>query len=364
MEAKLLKEDLAGALSSVLGVVEKRQTLPILANVLIDFSDNGVNMTATDLESEIALSSVPGEISSPGKTTVSAKKLNDLVRLLPDGEQLTISLKNSKLNIKTSTSNYNLSTLPSDDFPSLEAAEEGEEVQINMGQLKGAISSSSFAMGNQDWRHYLNGLYVICENGLLTTVATDAHRLAISNVKTNNTPNPVSGIIPRKAVNEIFKFLDEEGDCRFQISESFCRLSKPGLVFKSKLIEGKFPDYNQVIPSGDSTDMVCNKKDLGDALARSSILTSDKYKGVRFLLDNKDLKITANNPDQEDAEEAIAVDSKGSLEIAFNVGYIQEILNHINVDDAVFRFFGEDKSCIIQAKDNDSSLYVVMPLLI
>ena len=184
MEAKLLKEDLAGALSSVLGVVEKRQTLPILANVLIEFSENGVNMTATDLESEIALSSVPGEISSPGKTTVSAKKLNDLVRLLPDGEQLTVSLKNSKLNIKTSTSNYNLSTLPSDEFPSLEVAEEGEEVQIDMGQLKFAISSSSFAMGNQDWRHYLNGLYVICENGALTTVATDAHRLAISNVKT------------------------------------------------------------------------------------------------------------------------------------------------------------------------------------
>ena len=364
MEAKLLKEDLAGALSSVLGVVEKRQTLPILANVLIDFSDSGVNMTATDLESEIALSSVRGEISSPGKTTVSAKKLNDLVRLLPDGEQLTISLVNSKLNIKTSTSNYNLSTLPSDDFPSLEAVEEGEEVQIDMGQLKGAISSSSFAMGNQDWRHYLNGLYVICDNGTLTTVATDAHRLAISNVKTNNTPNPVSGIIPRKAVNEIFKFLDEGGDCNFQISESFCCLTKPGLIFKSKLIEGKFPDYNQVIPSGDSTDMVCNKKDLGDALARSSILTSDKYKGVRFILDNTNLKITANNPDQEDAEEAIVVDSKGSLKIAFNVGYIQEILNHINVDDAVFRFFGEDKSCIIQAKDSDSSLYVVMPLLI
>jgi DNA polymerase-3 subunit beta len=364
MEAKLVKEDLSGALSSVLGVVEKRQTLPILANVLIEFSNSGVNMTATDLESEIALSSLPGEISSQGKTTVSAKKLNDLVRLLPDGEQLTISFKNSKLNIKTSTGNYNLSTLPSDDFPSLDAAEGGEEVQIDMGQLKRAISSSSFAMGNQDWRHYLNGLYVICENGVLTTVATDAHRLAISNVKTHNAPNHVSGIIPRKAVNEIFKFLDEEGDCRFQISESFCRLSKPGLIFKSKLIEGKFPDYNQVIPSGDSTDMVCNKKDLGDALARSSILTSDKYKGVRFLIDNKDLKITANNPDQEDAEEAIAVDSKGSLEIAFNVGYIQEILNHINVDDAIFRFFGEDKSCIIQAKDNDSSLYVVMPLLI
>ncbi|MEK9649628.1 MAG: DNA polymerase III subunit beta [Gammaproteobacteria bacterium] len=364
MQAKLNKEDLASALASVMGVVEKRQTLPILANVLIDFTDDGVNMTATDLESEIALFSVVGVISSQGKTTVSAKKLNDLVRLLPDGEVLTISLKNNKLNIKTPTSNYNLATLSSDDFPRIDASDEGEEIQINMGSLKKTISSSSFAMGNQDWRHYLNGLYVTCEEGLFTAVATDAHRLAVSNSKTTNNSKTISGIIPRKAVNEIFKFLDEEGECVLKISESFCCLSKPGLIFKSKLIEGKFPDYNQVIPSGESIDMHCNKKELADALARSSILTSDKYKGVRFLLDNSNLTITANNPDQEDAEEVIKVNAKGSLQIAFNVGYIQEILNHLNTDDVVFRFFGEDKSCIIQSKDNDASLYVVMPLLI
>lgn len=364
MEAKLKKDDLASAITSVLGVVEKRQTLPILANVLLEFTDSGLNMTATDLESEIVLSNVPGSIISTGATTVSAKKLNDLVRLLPDGESLTLSHKNNKLNIKTASSNYNLSTLPCEDFPGLDATDGGEEIKLNMKEFKSAISSSSFAMGNQDWRHYLNGLYITCDNGALTAVATDAHRLAVANLKTDTSISSISGIVPRKAVNEIFKFLDEEGDCFFQVSESFCCLTKPGLVFKSKLIDGKFPDYNQVIPSGDSIDMVCNKKELGDALARSSILTSDKYKGVRFLLDKNNLKITANNPEQEDAEESIKVQSTGSLEIAFNVGYIQEILNHIDEDDAVFRFFGEDKSCIIQAKNHSSALYVVMPLLI
>jgi len=365
MEISIKKEDIVSALNTTLGVVEKRQTLPILANVLFEVDENTFKLTATDLESEVTTSGPLSKIKSSGKTTTSAKKLNELCRLIPDGEEINLSLSGEKLNIKTTNGKYSLSTLPSSDFPVFDVDTGDLPLTIPAKDLKELITNTSFAMGNQDWRHYLNGLYLSINGGEITAVTTDAHRLAVANLASQSDIS-FSGIIPRKSINEMAKFLsDEGGDAKLKINEASLELAVGDLIFKSKLIDGKFPDYQQVIPSGESSVLEINVKDFSETLSRVSVLSSEKYKGIRLITANDGVRISANNPEQEEAEEFFPATYNGEeLDIAFNVTYLQEIMSHMQTETCHINFFGSDKSCLLTPPGSDSPKYVVMPLLI
>ena len=367
MDFYIQKQDIVKALSLTLGVVEKRQTLPILSNVLIEVDEGSMQLTATDLESQISTSSNVSNFTSGGKTTAPAKKLSELCRLLPDNSEIHITLDGDKLVIESGTGKYNLKTLPSDGFPIFEEEGEGEAIQIDAKNLKTLISKTSFAMGNQDWRHYLNGLSISVEGTNILAVASDAHRLAIASTNLDAaSSNEISGIIPRKSINEIAKLVgDVDGTVEVNLSNSTIKTSTPNAAFVSKLIEGKFPDYEQVIPSGDSSVLKVSTKDFSDALSRVSVLSSDKYRGVRMVTSSEGVMISANNPEQEEGEEFFNTNYEGeALDIAFNVNYFQEILSTLDDDECEIHFFGADKSCLITPPNSQHLKYVVMPLLI
>jgi len=365
MEITLKKEDIVSALNITLGVVEKRQTLPILANVLFQVDENSFKLTATDLESEVTTSGSLSSIEASGKLTTSAKKLNELCRLIPDGEEINFSLISDKLNIKTKYGKYSLSTLPSADFPVFDIDSGDMPLIIPAKDLLGLIKKTSFAMGNQDWRHYLNGLYISISDGQITAVSTDAHRLAVANIPIHS-DHSFSGIIPRKSINEMAKFLsDQSGDAELKINDASLELMVGNLIFKSKLIDGQFPDYQKVIPSGESSLLEINVKDFSETLSRVSVLSSEKYKGIRLITSSDGVRISANNPEQEEAEEFFPASYKGDdLDIAFNVTYLQEIMSHMQTDICHINFFGSEKSCLLTPPNADSPKYVVMPLLI
>ena len=365
MKATISKESITKALSLVGGIVEKKQTLPILSNILIEFKDTSFRLVATDLESELTIIGKTDNCETEGVTTASAKKLNDLCRLIPDGSNIELTLSGDKLNISTKNGKYSLATLPSNEFPIFETGDAVNTIIIKSHDLKDLITSTAFAMGNQDWRHYLNGLFLKLEEGVLTAVATDAHRLALNCVQVNSEVN-FSGIIPRKSVNEINRFIGEnEGDLSLSINDASLTVTSDNLTFKSKLIDGAFPDYNQVIPTGDSSLLDVNVKDFANSLSRVSILSNDKNKGVKIHLVENNMTVKSNNADNELAEETVVSKYSGDeIEIAFNVNYIQEILNNQANETCNVLFFGSDKSCLILPPGNEFPKYVVMPLLL
>ena len=365
MKATISKESITKALSLVGGIVEKKQTLPILSNILIEFKDNCFKLVATDLESELTIVGKTNDCETEGVTTASAKKLNDLCRLIPDGSNIELALSGDKLNISTKNGKYSLATLPSNEFPIFETGDAVNTIIIKSPDLKDLITSTAFAMGNQDWRHYLNGLFLKLEEGVLTAVATDAHRLALNCVQVNSGVH-FSGIIPRKSVNEINRFIGEnEDDLNLSINDSSLTVTSDNLTFKSKLIDGAFPDYNQVIPTGDSSLLDVNVKDFANSLSRVSILSNDKNKGVKIHLVENNMTVKSNNADNELAEETVVSKYSGDeIEIAFNVNYIQEILNNQANETCNVLFFGSDKSCLILPPGNEFPKYVVMPLLL
>ena len=363
MKATISKESITKALSLVGGIVEKKQTLPILSNILIEFKGSSFRLVATDLESELTIIGKTDNCETEGVTTASAKKLNDLCRLIPDGSNIELTLSGDKLNISTKNGKYSLATLPSNEFPIFETGDAVNTIIIKNQDLKDLITSTAFAMGNQDWRHYLNGLFLKLEEGVLTAVATDAHRLALNCVQVNSEVN-FSGIIPRKSVNEINRFIGEnEGDLNLSINDASLTVTSDNLTFKSKLIDGAFPDYNQVIPTGDSSLLDVNVNYFANSLSRVSILSNDKNKGVKIHLVENNMTVRSNNADNELAEETVVSKYSGDeIEIAFNVNYIQEILNNQANETCNVLFFGSDKSCLILPPGNEFPKYVVMPL--
>ena len=367
MDFYIKKEEIVKSLNATLGVVEKRQTLPILSNVLFEVDESTLKLTATDLESEISTISTISNFKSGGRTTAPAKKLSELCRLFKDDSEIHFYLDGDNLKIETDSGKYNLSTLPSDDFPIFEKEEGGNVVNISAQNLKAIITKTSFAMGNQDWRDYLNGLYLSVEDTLITSVATDAHRLALANAALNEgISENITGIVPRKSINEIGKIVSEYSEnILLQLSANSINVSVSGTSFASKLIEGKFPDYEQVIPSGESSTLTIDKKTLSESLSRVSVLSSEKFRGVRIVTSKDSINISANNPEKEQAEESITCSYSGEdIDIAFNVNYIQEILSSIDSENVEIHFFGSDKSCVITNPGSDSFKYVVMPLLI
>ena len=367
MDFYITKEEVVKSLNLTLGVVEKRQTLPILSNVLFEVDESSLKLTATDLESEISTTSTVSNFKSGGKTTAPARKLSDLCRLMPDLAEIHFFLDGDNLKIETESGKYNLSTLPSEDFPVFEIEDTQSQINISSQNLKNLITKTSFAMGNQDWRHYLNGLYMMIDDKVITTVATDAHRLAMATSSLNEASSEsTSGIVPRKSINEIGKLVgDESENVVIQLGQTSIAANVSGTTFVSKLIEGKFPDYEQVIPSGESSLLVVDRKNFSESLSRVSVLSSEKYKGVRIITKKDSLNISANNPEKEQGEENLPCEYQGEeIDIAFNVNYLQEILSTIDSETIEINFFGSEKSCLITDPNSENLKYVVMPLLI
>ncbi len=367
MDFYITKEEVVKSLNLTLGVVEKRQTLPILSNVLFEVDESSLKLTATDLESEISTTSTISNYKSGGKTTAPARKLSDLCRLLPDMTEIHFFLDGDNLKIETDSGKYNLSTLPSEDFPVFELEDIQSQINISSQNLKTLISKTAFAMGNQDWRHYLNGLFLLIDDKTITTVATDAHRLAMaSSILNEAISDSTNGIVPRKSINEIGKLVgDGSENALINLGQTSIAVNISGTTFVSKLIEGKFPDYEQVIPSGESSLLIVDRKKLSESLSRVSVLSSEKYKGIRIITNKNSLNISANNPEKEQAEENLTCEYDGEeVDIAFNVNYLQEILSTLDSEKIEINFFGSDKSCLITDPNSDDLKYVVMPLLI
>ena len=276
-------------------------------------------------------------------------------------------LDGDNLKIETDSGKYNLSTLPSEDFPIFESEDSTSQVNISPKNLKKLISKTSFAMGNQDWRHYLNGLFISIDDKIITTVATDAHRLALATSSLNEAATEMTtGIVPRKSINEIGKLVgDESENVVIKLGQTSISVNVSGTTFISKLIEGKFPDYEQVIPSGESSLLIVDRKKLSESLSRVSVLSSEKYKGIRIITNKNSLNISANNPEKEQGEENLTCEYDGEeVDIAFNVNYLQEILSTLDSEKIEINFLGSDKSCLITDPNSDDLKYVVMPLLI
>ena len=367
MDFYITKEEVVKSLNQTLGVVEKRQTLPILSNVLFEVDESSLKLTATDLESEISTTSTISNFKSGGKTTAPARKLSDLCRLLPDMTEIHFFLDGDNLRIETESGKYNLSTLPSEDFPVFETEETQSQINISSQNLKTLISKTAFAMGNQDWRHYLNGLFLLIDDKTITTVATDAHRLALAHSSLNEAVSEsTNGIVPRKSINEIGKLVGEGSEnVVIKLGQTSIAANVSGTTFVSKLIEGKFPDYEQVIPSGESSLLIVDRKNFSESLSRVSVLSSEKYKGVRILTKENSLNISANNPEKEQGEENVECEYQGEeIDIAFNVNYLQEILSTLDSEKIEINFFGSEKSCLITDPNSSDLKYVVMPLLI
>lgn len=365
MKFTISREKFLQPLQLVSGAVERRHTLPILSNVLIKVSEDALWLTGTDLEVElIASTRLEGEYEE-GEITVPAKKLFDICRGIADGTDIHFSLDSSKALIKAGRGKYTLSTLSANDYPNLEDWEGEVEFEIPASDLKRLINSTSFSMAQQDVRYYLNGMSLETEENTIRTVATDGHRLALCRLQyPDATLSSRQVIIPRKGVLEISRLIgDEERDVKVQIGANHIRMFSTDFIFTSKLVDGRFPDYRRVLPKDGDKTILASKAVLKDAFSRAAILSNEKFRGVRLNLSSGELKITANNPEQEEAEEIVDVNYQGDdLEIGFNVAYLIDVLNALNTEEVQISLSDSNSSALIQNAGDDSALYVIMPM--
>jgi len=364
MELKIERELLLKPLQQVIGVVERRQTLPILGNVLLKTSDKQLSITATDLEIEM-VSEIAIESTNTSETTLPARKFLDICKALPNNATLTIKVNSERATIKSGKSRFVLSTLPSTEFPNIDSFESSFEFEIPQSQLKKLIDQTHFAMAQQDVRYYLNGLLFEFSNNLVRVVATDGHRLALCDQKVVTGISELQQvIIPRKAVLELSRLLENSDETiKIELGSNHIRLSTGELSFITKLIDGRFPDYQRVVPQGGDKIVIADRNLIHQALSRASILSNEKYRSVRFTLSSGTLQVMANNPEQEEAEEVITVDYDGpSLEIGFNASYVLEALNALSDDNVQLELTDQNSCCLIRSPLSEESRYVVMPM--
>ena len=365
MKFKIDKAEIINEFQSLAAVADKKQTLPILSNILIRCETDSIRLLSTDLEVELDVSLEGASVEQPGETTIPAKKAADIIRELPDGQvSFELNEESSKLTVRSSSGKYNLSTIPGSDFPDFDVVKSDTTHKISSTKLFELFQKTSFAMANQDWRHYLNGCLFEKTENALNMVATDAHRLAIFKSSLEG-EGDFTGIIPRKTVIELMKILPkQDGDIEFYINTNNIVFMSKKFTFKSKLIDGNYPNYNQVVPQGEGSKITFNRKNMLDSLSRVSVLTSEKFKGVKLKADSGVLDISAHNPDQESAEEKLDVTgASGDFDIAFNVNYLKEVLGTIDEEEISLVSFGSDKSALVESGDTNQVL-VLMPLLL
>jgi DNA polymerase III subunit beta len=360
------REALLKPLLLVTGVVERRHTLPVLANLLVQADENGLALTGTDLEVELAVQLHHGvQVEAAGTATLPARKLADIWRALPEHAQVTIQIDGDRAQVRAGRSRFTLATLPSADFPRVEAAPGDIEFVLPRADLRRLLDHTGFSMAQQDVRYYFNGLLLEVTPRHVRAVATDGHRMAIA----TRTPG-VDGternqaIVPRKGVAELSRLLAEESDdTRISLGRNHLQVVVGGFRLTTKLVDARFPEYEPVIPRDCDNAFEGDRESLRQALHRASILSNEKYRGIRLHLAAEQLTLHANNPEQEEAEEAVPVQYSGeALETSFNVGYLQDVLNVLRTDAVRVSISQSIGSALIEGVDGDDSLYIVMPM--
>ena len=364
---KATQEKVLSALQSVAGIVERRHTLPILANVMIRKTGSQIQLTTSDLEIQIRTSAVlDGDVGN-FTTTVGARKLIDILRTMPSDQTVSLESNQNKLILKGGKSRFTLQSLPAEDFPLVqEAANFGPVFSVPQKTLKALLSQVSFAMAVHDIRYYLNGILFVAEGKQLSLVATDGHRLAFSSATLDVEVPRQEVILPRKTVLEMQRLLsDKEGAIEMQFAGNQAKFSFEGMEFVTKLVEGKFPDYNRVIPKNHKNIITLGRTTLLASLQRTAILTSEKFKGVRLNIEPGTLRVASNNAEQEEAVDELDIDYAGdALEIGFNVTYLIDALTNMEQDMVKMELADSNSSALLTIPDDAAFKYVVMPMRI
>jgi len=367
---KTSRDNLLRPLQIVSGIVERRHTLPILANLLIRKSGSNVSFLSTDIEIQITTHAECGVGSDSVATTVAARKLLDILRAMPDGD-VALSLNDKRMTVQSGKSRFALQTLAAEEFPTVaEAAEFNASVSLPQKTFKHLLAMVHFAMAQQDIRYYLNGMLLVVDGKKVMAVATDGHRLAYCGVELEHEATGVGArqevIIPRKTILELQRLLEDNDDpVQVQLAANQVKFSFANIELISKLVEGKFPDFQRVIPKGYKNAFAIDRVRLQQALQRTAILTTDKFKGVRCILDTHMLKISSTNADQEEAQEELELDYSGdALDIGFNVTYLLDVLANLKSEQVQVSLGDSNSSALITVPEDDNFKYVVMPMRI
>ena len=364
---KTQRDTLLRPLQIVSGIVERRHTLPILANILIRKDGEKVSFLSTDIEVQITTTADVGSGGEAAATTVAARKLLDILRALPDSGDVSLSLSNKRMTVQSGKSRFALQTLAAEEFPTVAQAEQfNAKVTLPQKTLKHLFNMVHFAMAQQDIRYYLNGLLLVVDGKNVIAVATDGHRLAFCQVETDQNFQRQEVIIPRKTILELQRLLeDQDQPVDLEIATNQVKLTFADIELISKLVEGKFPDYTRVVPKGYKNNFTIDRQTLLHALQRAAIMTSDKFKGVRWIMAPGSLKISSTNADQEEAVEELEIDYGGdSIDIGFNVSYLLDVLNNLKSDNVNIALGDANSSALITVPENADFKYVVMPMRI
>jgi DNA polymerase-3 subunit beta len=363
----LQRDILLAPLQAVSGVVERRHTLPILSNVLLEFTQGRVSLTATDLEIQVAAHHAADLPSEQEATTTSARKLQDILRALPEGSQVGLELTDKRLQLRAGKSKFSLQTLPATDFPKLApSSAPAARAQFPQRELKRLLSLVQYAMAQQDIRYYLNGLLLALSDESLSVVATDGHRLALASLPGGVATGKVEVILPRKAVLELTKLLaDDDAPVSVEVRENQVSFAFASIDFVTKVVDGKFPDYAKVIPSGYRKKFALDRVVLQQALQRAAILSNEKFRGVRWVLTENSLRIVSSNTEQEEAEEELEIQyADEALDVGFNVSYLLDVLSNVSAAQVECSLGDANSSMLITLADNANFKYVVMPMRI
>ena len=360
------RDQLLAPLQAVCGIVEKRHTLPILSNVLMEKDGEALTLLATDIEIQIT-TQAPAAGGAKSAMTVGARKLQDILRSLPESAEVSLALEDKRLQLKAGKSRFNLQTLPAEDFPRMAIADEqATRLTLAQKQMKRLLALVQYAMAKQDIRYYLNGLLLVVKGNELRMVATDGHRLAYAAEALPQALAPIEVILPRNTVLELSRQLtDSEEPLEISLTPTQARFSFGSIELVSKLIDGKFPDYERVIPQHHGKVIRLSRNTLLHSLLRAAILTNEKFRGVRLVLGPGSLKIISSNAEQEEALEEIEIEYAGdSLDVGFNVTYLLDVLNNVGSDSIELHLADANSSALFVLPGNETFKYVVMPMRI
>lgn len=363
MKLSAARDVLLKPLQAVIGVVERRQTMPILSNVLLVAKDGEIAITATDLEVEL-VAQADVAVEAGGEITVSGRKLLDICRALPEGSEIDISVSGEKLVVRSGRSKFSLATLPAAEFPSVEDIKAGQTIEVDQETLGRLIEKTHFSMAQQDVRYYLNGMLLETGGKFLRAVATDGHRLALCEAELDGASlDEQQVIMPRKGVLELQRLMSGEGPLHIELGPNHVRIQLEGIRFTSKLIDGRFPEYDRVIPKESSNELTADRESFKAALQRTAILSNEKYRGIRLIIRDSGVVMQAHNPEQEEAEEELEVQYSGEdIEIGFNVNYLLDALGAVNGDEVTLSVLDGNSSCLIRQPGKDDCKFVVMPM--
>jgi len=363
MKLSAARDVLLKPLQAVIGVVERRQTMPILSNVLLVAKDGELAVTATDLEVEL-VAQADVAVADGGEITVSGRKLLDICRALPEGSDIDMSVSGEKLVVRSGRSKFSLATLPAAEFPSVEDIKAGQTIEVDQETLGRLIEKTHFSMAQQDVRYYLNGMLLETGGKFLRAVATDGHRLAMCEAELDGASlDEQQVIVPRKGVLELQRLMSGEGSLNIELGPNHVRIQLEGIRFTSKLIDGRFPEYDRVIPKESSNELSADRESFKAALQRTAILSNEKYRGIRLIIRDSGVVMQAHNPEQEEAEEELEVQYSGEdIEIGFNVNYLLDALGAVTGDDVTLSVLDGNSSCLIRQPGRDDCKFVVMPM--